>query len=126
MRKIRAAVVPLIALVLVCALASFDAQIESVAQFSFMWDVLLGVFVGVILALLPAMCGFSARQNALTSMFWIGGFASLLLIFCQYMSLVTGMQLKDLPFLSGAMPRARIAEGVMLGYCSLIAGRGKI
>ncbi len=125
MRKIRAAVVPLLALGATCALALFDVRLDSVAQFSFIWDVLLGAVVGALLALLPSLSGFPGKQNALTSMFWICGFVSLLLIFYQYMSLVTGVQVPQLAFLAPS-PRARIAESAVLGYCSLVAGRGKV
>ena len=126
MRNVRAVMVPVLLLAAVVALAWFDLQIPIVAHFDFIWDVLLGGALGAGLAFLPVMSGFTVRRNALTSMFWVCGFLSLLLIFYQYMTMVTGLRIEVLAFLASPGPRMRIAEGVILGYCSFIAGRGKI
>ncbi len=126
MRRIRAITVPLFVLAAACALALQNLQLDSVANFSFIWDVLLGSAVGVGLALLPAMSGFPGRQNGLVPMFWVCGFISLLMIFYQYMSAITGMHIQGLAFLAVDNPRVRIVESVLLGYCSMTAGRGKI
>ncbi len=125
MRNFRAAVIPVLLLAAACALAYFDLKFDRVAHFGFIWDVLLGAALGAALVLLPSMSGFSARKNALTSMYWVCGFTALLLVFYQYMTLVTGMRIESLAFLSNPGPRMRIVEGVLLGYCSLMAGRGK-
>lgn len=126
MRRIRAIMVPLLVLTATCALALFDFKLDSVANFSFIWDVLLGSVLGVGLALLPSTSGFISRQNNLTAMFWVCGFISLLLIFYQYLSTITGTHIQGLAFLAVGDVRIRIVEGVFLGYCSAVAGRGKI
>lgn len=126
MQKIRAAVMPVLLLVLAYGLAWYNINISEIAQFDFIWDALLGVLLGIALAMLPTMSGFKLRKNAATGMYWICGFLTLLLIFYQYMTMVTGMKLDVLAFMHPTTARVRIVEGVILGYCSLIAGRGKI
>jgi len=126
MRKFRAAVLPLFLLAGVCSLAYFSLRIDAIAKFDFIWDVLLGAVLGGALALLPALSGFGARRNAYTGMYWVCGFTALLLIFYQYMNSVTGAQVDSLTFLLDPGPRMRVAEGVMLGFCSVVAGRGKV
>lgn len=126
MRNVRAALVPILLLIAVCALAWFNIDLPFIAEFSFIWDVVLGAVLGIGIALLPALSGFTIRRNAFTSMYWICGFMALLLIFYQYMTMVTGLHADFLEFMTHPGPRMRIVEGVILGYCSLIAGRGKI
>ena len=126
MRKARAVVVPALLLAAVTALAWLNVSLDQVAHFAFIWDVLLGAVLGAGRALLPQMAGFGARKNALTGAFWVVGFLSLLLIFYQYMNLVTGIRVEALSLLAGPGPRMRIAEGTILGYASFIAGRGKL
>lgn len=126
MRYIRAVVVPILLLAAVCMLAWLQIGVEEVAHFDFIWDVLLGAVLGAGLALLPAMAGFAVRKNALTGMLWVCGFLSLLLIFYQYMTLVTSLQVEALSILASPDTRMRVVEGVILGYCSFVAGRGKI
>lgn len=126
MRNVRAVLVPVVMLAAVVALAWLQVEVGAVAHFDFFWDVLLGVALGAALALLPQMAGFPAKRNTLTGMFWVCGFLALLLIFYQYMTLVTGMQVEALHFLAAPGARLRIVEGVMLGYCSFVAGRGRI
>lgn len=126
MRNIRIVFVPVLILAALCGLAMLEIDVTGIAQFGFIWDVLLGGVIGAALALLPAMAGFNVRRNAQTSLLWVCGFVTLLLIFYQYMTLVTGMRIEALAFLAAPGTRMRIAEGVMLGYCSFIAGRGKV
>lgn len=126
MRNVRAIIVPILLLVILCALAWLQVQLPIVAAFDFIWDVILGAALGVGLSLLPVLSGFAVRRNAMTSMLWVCGFLSLLLIFYQYMTLVTGLQLDSLAFLATPNTRMRIVEGAILGYCSFTAGRGKI
>lgn len=126
MRNIRAAIVPVLLLAVVYALAWVQLTIDQIAQFDFIWDVLLGIVLGLGLAFLPGMAGFAQRRNSVTTMFWICGFLSLLVIFYQYISLVTGMRINEIAFLTAPGPRLRIVEGALLGYCSCVAGRGKI
>ncbi|MCL1963941.1 MAG: hypothetical protein FWF69_02635 [Firmicutes bacterium] len=126
MRKFRAAAMPLVVLAAICSLAYFSLQVGAIAKFDFIWDTLLGAALGVGLALLPALSGFGARRNAYTSMYWLCGFAALLLIFYQYMSTVTGMRIEGLEFLSSPGQRMLIAEATILGFCSVVAGRGKV
>ena len=126
MRKFRAAAMPLLVLAGICGLAYGTLSVDAIARFDFIWDALLGAALGAGLALLPAFSGFGARRNALTAMYWLCGFAALLLIFYQYMASVTGLTIDGLLFLSNPGPRMRVAEGAMLGYCSVVAGRGKV
>lgn len=126
MRNVRAIAMPILLLAAVCMLAWLQISVKEVSQFDFIWDVLLGVALGAGLAFLPAMAGFAVRKNALTGMFWVCGFLSMLLIFYQYMTMVTSLQVEVISFLASPGTRMRITEGVFLGYCSFIAGRGKI
>lgn len=126
MRNLRVLVVPLLVFIALCALAMFHFDIPIIADFDFIWDVLLGAVLGAAFALLPAMSGFPVRRNAQTGIFWGCGFLSLAVIFYQYISQVTGMRIDALTFLASPGTRARIVEGAMLGYSSLTAGRGKI
>lgn len=125
MQNFQAAVAPLAALAAAVALSWFEPRVDGLAGFAFIWDVLLGAALGACLAAMPSLSGFVMRRNALTGMYWACGFVSLLLIFYQYMTTVTGMRIESLGFLAAPGPRMRIAEGVMLGYASLTAGRGK-
>lgn len=125
MRKVRAALLPMLLLIGLTALAWLDVRLDRVAHFGFIWDVLLGLMLGMGLCALPALSGFSARRNALTGMYWVCGFASLLLIFYQYTNLLTGVSAEPLAFLTDPGPRMRIVEGALLGFTSLMAGRGK-
>lgn len=126
MRNIRAAIMPILLLIAICALAWLDVELPIVAHFSFIWDVLLGGALGAGLVFLPTLSGFTVRRNALTGMYWVCGFLSLLLVFYQYMTLVTGLHIDAIAFLDNPGPRMRIIEGTILGYCSFVAGRGKI
>ena len=126
MRNVRAAIMPLLVLALVVALSYYELKVGSIAKFDMIWDVLLGGAIGVALALLPSLSGFGAKRNALTGMYWVCGFTVLLLIFYQYMTSITGSQISGLYFLSNPAPRMCVAEGTVLGFCSMIAGRGKV
>lgn len=126
MRNFRAVFAPLLVLCAACGLAMLSVRLEAVVHFDFIWDVLLGAALGILLALLPTFAGFGGKHQAVTSMLWVCGFAALLLIFYQYASMVTGWHMDAISFLSSPGPRLRIAEGAVLGYCSLIAGRGKV
>lgn len=126
MRNIRAVFVPILLLAALCALAWFDLSIPIIAEFSFIWDVILGTVLGIALAWLPTLSGFTSKRNQLTGMFWVGGFLALLLVFYQYMVLVTGLNVEALTVISSPGPRMRIVEGAFLGYCSFTAGRGKV
>lgn len=125
MRNIRAICMPILVLAVLVALAWLQVALPAVARFDFIWDVLLGGALGAGLALMPGLAGFAQKKNAMTSMLWVCGFLSLLLVFFQYMTLVTGMQVEALSFLTAPTTRMRIVEGAVLGYCSVIAGRGK-
>ena len=127
MKKLRAMLCPVAVLLVLSMLALWNVTVQAIAYFGFIWDVLLGAALGISLALLPTFCGFGARKNASVSMFWVCGFAALLLIFVQYMSLVTDLALPDLPFLSSSYNgRILVVEGALLVYCSVVAGRGKL
>ena len=126
MQGFRAMMVPVLLFAAFLLLGAVDLQIPAIAHFDFIWDVLLGAVLGAGLAWLPTLAGFKAKRNATTSMFWICGFASLLIIFYQYMSLVTGSAIQALAFLNVPIARLRIVEGAMLGYCSFVAGRGMV
>lgn len=126
MRNFRAALVPLLLLAALIGLALLEFNLSVIAHFSFFWDVLLGAAVGVAMALISPLSGFQIRRNATTSMYWICAFVTLLLIFYQYMTFVTGLKIDALSFLAMPRGRARVVEGVFLGYCSLVAGRGKV
>ncbi len=126
MRNARAAIIPVLLLAALIALSCFELQFDRLANFPFIWDVLLGAAAGIGLSMLPQLSGFSQKKNAATSMYWICGFAALMVIFYQYITSVTGMGFPPVAFLSSAGPRMRIIEGVVLGYCSTVAGRGKV
>lgn len=126
MRNLRMIIVPLLILAAISTLAMINVNITAIAHFVFIWDILLGAALGAGLALLPALSGFPTRRNAQTGMLWVCGFISLLLIFYQYMTLVTGMHIDALTFLASPNTRMRIVEGAVLGYTSLLAGRGKL
>ncbi|GHU83122.1 hypothetical protein FACS1894196_2490 [Clostridia bacterium] len=126
MRRVRAAVVPLLLLVAIGALTLWDPRVNVIAQFTFIWDVLLGVLLGAGLALLPSMAGIGAHRTPVAGLFWVCGFFALLLIFYQYTVLVADLSPRVLAFLAKPGPRARVVEGVMLGYASVIAARGKL
>lgn len=125
MRNFRAIAMPLLLLAAITALAYANVSVDRIAQFGFIWDVLLGAALGAGLALLPPAAGFPGKRNALTAMFWVCGFATLLIIFYQYMTLMTGMNIETIAFLGNPNGRMRVVEGAMLGYCSIFAGRGK-
>lgn len=126
MRKVQAVLVPLLILAALVALAWLQVDVPIIARFDFIWDVILGAALGLGLALLPQLSGFAPRKNALTSMFWVCGFITLLVVFYQYMSLVADLHIAALSFLSSPGPRMRLIEGALLGYCSFVAGRGKV
>lgn len=125
MRSVRAVVVPILLLAALGALAWLNIDIAVIAQFPFIWDVLLGVALGVGLALLLPLSGFAVRRNALTGMLWVCAFLSLLIIFYQYMVQVTGLHVEALTFLAMPGTRLCIVEGAVLGFTTLIAARGK-
>lgn len=126
MRNLRTLFVPILMLAALCALAWFVLELPIIAHFDFIWDVLLGALLGAAFAWLPQLTGFPSRKNAQAGMLWACGFLSLLVIFYQYMTLVTGLHIDFLAFLATPGPRLRIVEGAFLGYCSFIAGRGKL
>lgn len=126
MRNVRAVLVPIGLLLALGALAWLVIDVPIIAHFDFIWDVLLGALLGAGLAVLPAWAGYPPKRNAQTGMFWACGFVALLLIFYQYMTQVTGLGIEALAFLSTPGTRMRIVEGAFMGYCSLIAGRGKM
>lgn len=126
MRAVRAAIVPFLLLAVLFAVGRLEPSFPQLAHFDFIWDVLVGALLGVCLCLLPALSGFPPRKNKSVGLFWIAAFAALLLIFYQYMTLITGMRLSVVAFLTGVGSRVRVIEGAVLGYCSVTAGRGKI
>lgn len=126
MRNIRAVFVPILVLAALMALAWLEVQLAAVARFDFIWDVLLGCVLGMALALLPGLAGFAQKKNVMTSMLWVCAFLALLLVFFQYMTLVTGMRVEGLSFLTTPGTRMRVVEGAVLGHCTVIAARGKL
>lgn len=126
MRNVRVAVLPILLMAAATALAWWRPEVHAIAHFSFIWDVLLGAVLGALLALLPQLSGFTPRRNAATGMFWVCGFVSLLLIFYQYATMLTGLSIEAISFLAMPNGRMRVIEGAFLGYCSVLAGRGKI
>jgi hypothetical protein len=126
MRKIRVAAMPLLLLAALWALAGWRAELPQIAHFDFIWDVLLGGAVGAGFALLPQMASLGGKRNGLTGLFWVCGFVALVLVFYQYISLVTGVSAQGLGFLENPGTRTRMVEGAVLGYCSFVAGRGKL
>lgn len=126
MRKLRAAAVPLLILSGLVLFASLDVTLDAVAHFAFIWDVLLGALLGAAFALLPQLAGFGGKRNVLTAMCWVGGFCAMMLIFFQYISLITDFRVHSMAFLAAPGPRARIVEGAALGFFSFVAGRGSL
>lgn len=126
MRKAQAIVLPVAILCILLALAFVELQLDAIAEFAFIWDVLLGIALGVGIAILPALAGFESKRNERTSFFWVCGFVSMLLIFCQYISSVIVLRADIVTFLPQANARMRMVEGAFLGYCSYIAARGKM
>ena len=126
MHRLKAAVVPVLMLVLAVTLAHSSLSVPQVSHFEFVWDVLLGAALGAFLSVLPSMAGFGSKRNALTGMLWVGGFVTMILVFYQYISLVTGVAIDSLSLIAAPSQRMRIVEGTMLGYLSFTAGRGRI
>jgi len=126
MLGLRAIFVPVALFALLILIASFDFTIGMIAEFAFIWDVAVGILLGVALAALPALSAFKGVGDKNLAFFWVCGFCSLLLIFVQYMSTVVGLQTEGAAFAPPTNARMRIIEGAILGYCSLVAGREKI
>ena len=124
MRNARAVAVQVLIIAGLCALAWLQLELPAIAHFDFPWGLLLGILLGVLLALLPALAGFPVRPNALAGMYWAGAFILLLLVVYQYLSMVTGLHLDALRFISQPAARLRIVEGALLGFCVTQAMRG--
>ena len=126
MQKLRAIVAPAALFALLILIASFDFAIALIAEFSFIWDIAVGIMLGAGLALLPALSAHKSANDRNLAYFWICGFCSLLLIFLHYMSTVVGVQTEGAAFVPPTNTRMRVVEGALLGYCSVVAGREKV
>ena len=125
MRRIRAILAPIALFALLIFISSLNLNIGAIAEFSFIWDIALGIALGVGAAALPALSAYKGAGDKHLAFFWICGFCSLVLIFIQYMSTVMGVQTEGAAFVPPTNTRMRVVEGAILGYCSLVAGREK-
>lgn len=126
MRSLRAAVFPVLLMLALVFLSCLSFELPSISHFEFIWDVLIGGALGAGLAFLPTIAGFEGKRNPLGSKLWIAAFVTMLLVFYQYISLVTRIQLHLLPFLENPGARMRIVEGALLGFLSFAAGRSRV
>lgn len=125
MRKARMIAIPVAMLMLLLLLSFFEVQIDAIAEFTFIWDVMLGIALGVGLVLLPSISGYQYSLTNHTTFLWVCGVIAMVLIFCQYMTTVIGIHAGITPFLPQTNARMRIVEGVFAGYCSFAASLGK-
>lgn len=126
MRRMRAMLVPIALLALLVLISSQSPNIEAIAAFDFIWDVVVGIALGASIAALPSLSAFNGIEDKRLSFLWACGFCSLIIIFAQYMTTVVGLRTEGFDFIPPTSARMRVVEGAFLGYCSLVAGREKI
>lgn len=126
MRKARMIIMPIAILGILLVLCHFEVQLDAIAAFNFIWDIMLGIALGIGIALVPSVYGYKSSQNNQPAYFWVSGFVTMVLIFCQYMSTVISINASITPFLPATNIQMRIVEGAFLGYCSFIAARDRI
>lgn len=125
MLKVRVVLLPSLVLVLLIALARWNVSVDQIARFSFLWDALLGIALGVGLYLLPGLSGVRPKAHPNAGLYWVTAFVMALLLCLQYMALVTGQALFDQSWLLASSGRSCVVEGAGLGYCMAHAMRGR-
>ncbi|HML48303.1 MAG TPA: hypothetical protein PKE04_16290 [Clostridia bacterium] len=125
MLKVRVVLLPSLTLVLLIVLARWNVSIGQIAQFSFLWDALLGIALGVGLYLLPGLSGVRPKMHPNAGLYWVPAFLMALLLCLQYMALVTGNALFDQSGLLVSNGRSCVVEGAGLGYCMAQALRAR-
>lgn len=107
-------------------LARMNVNLASVARFDFIWDVAVGAVMGVFFLLLPSAGGFPVKKSTYTAVLWLPAFLVLVVIFYQYVSMISGIEAPFLRLLHNPGTRARMVEGAAVGYCAAAGVRGKI
>lgn len=89
---------------------------NAIPHFSFFWNVLLGMALGLLLAMLPLISGTVSARVPYRAQWWIGFCLIVLVLFFQFLIAYGGLSVSWLGWLKAGGDRALMGEGVVLGY----------
>lgn len=89
---------------------------NAIPHFSFFWNVLLGLALGLLLAMLPLISGTGPSRVPYRAQWWIGVALIVLVLFFQFLIAYGGLSVSWLGWLKVGGDRSLMGEGVVLGY----------
>lgn len=123
-KQCKALFVPLIVVLLIAVVFNANWNPFAGAAGEFIWYLLLGIALGVVLGMMPMLYGGGAKERFATQRWFACGLV-LAVILYQYVARFAGADIAWLDWLTARHPRAIMGEACLLGYCVLGALRAK-
>lgn len=98
---------------------------NALPHFSFFWNVLRGLALGLLLAMLPIISGTASARLPYRAQWWIGAALIVLVLFFQFLMGIGSLSVSWLRWLSASNVQILMGEGVVLGYVLGFALRAK-
>jgi len=90
----------------------------------FIWETLLGMAFGCVLALMPLLYSAGPRERFVTQRWFACGLLAAVIVY-QYLAQLAGLRVPWLQWLNTTSNRVLFAEGCLLGYCMIGALRAR-
>lgn len=116
MKKLRVVASVVGALLLTLWVLGIQWSWNAIPHFSFYWNVLLGLALGLLLAMLPLISGAANGRVGFRTQWWVCVCLIVLVLFFQYLLAYGGLSVSWLRWLAVKGDRALMGEGVVLGY----------
>lgn len=89
---------------------------KALPHFSFFWNVLLGLALGLLLAMLPIISGTASARVPYRAQWWIGFSLIVLVLFFQFLIGIGSLSVSWLRWLAASDVKILMGEGVVLGH----------